>query len=333
MDRHLLQEVYQSIEDISGQPVRHTISSLLERVANCSRNASIWEAILERVDPKIVYLVQYYGDMGWALCLACRRRGIPTAELPHGRQDTSHSAYSRWLNAPSDGYSILPKVFWTWSSFEAKVIDDWSHSLQPQVHSSFIGGNPFLEAWKQGVLTLPQLPPKNDPDSLDVLATPEFCCYAIDPILETIAQAPPNWRWFLRMHPSEYNRREELRDRISQAGIENAEIDFATDEPLYGLLSQVDALFTHFSSTILEAKALGIPSVSFTPISEKLFECEARSGWLSIAEGPDACIAALQRYAQDEIGREPRPVSGTPWNLKDAIHSLHETLSVDLPIP
>ncbi len=332
-----LPSVLQIIDEKIGAKPEFSVKSIISTARQCYKYAAVWERVLSIIQPKIVYIVQYYNMFGWALCIACRRLGIPSIELPHGRQDPSHHAYGRWSPPQSNGYGNLPKVFWNWSHFEADTINAWNHCIDGNQHQSFIGGNPFLNLWKKPEPNFfPEIRAQLErkflvhPRPPNILATLDFCTYGVKPVIELIKASPPEWQWFLRMHPTELHREQELIEILQRESLPDVQVAFPTKTPLYGLLSEVDLLCSGFSTVILEAKSMGVPSVSFSNHALDIFSEEIRSGWLRVSEDTETCLTNIKAYLSGSLTPKADSESNEP--LPQTLNRLHAQVAVNLPL-
>ena len=78
------------------------------------------------------------------LLLAAKRNGIRTIDIQHGVQSENDFLFSSWTNIPTNGYELLPDIFWCWSNVEKENIDKWTVNSD-NLYSAFTGGNPVLE--------------------------------------------------------------------------------------------------------------------------------------------------------------------------------------------
>ena len=290
-------------------------------------NREIWLRYLSANQARVVYIVEYYNSYGWALCDACHELGIPTVELQHGRQDPQHHAYGRWNKCPSVGYRSLPHTFWSWSAFEQGTIEKWAAKLPK--HRSFVGGNPYIESWKlrstplvsnyiaQARARIPQL----SLCSKVVLATPSYQIDCVEQMLETIALSPKGWFWLLRLHPMETMEIGRLERSAADRGLSNVEIKLSTTFPLYCWLSLADAHFTGHSSTVIEARAFGLPSVAIQNHAARVFPEQMAEGSLHVSEDPLECSRLLDSSKRCSI-------ESCAHNLAETLQQLHYQLNL-----
>jgi hypothetical protein len=81
---------------------------------------------------------------------------------------------------------------------------------------------------------------------------------------------------------------------VRENRISNGEVDLATDLPLYALLRQMDLHLTFYSSSVLEAKDLGVPSIVVGDYGKELFSDQILSGWALPADTPEEIISGIK---------------------------------------
>jgi len=260
--------------------------------------ADLFRSHLDRIRPKVAFLVSYYNPEGFGFNLACREAGIPSVDLQHGVQGDLHPAYGRWEKTPHDGWEVLPSYFWCWSEVEHAAIHRWSATCA--THRPLIGGNLLLDRARAQVGPFPPLPvaavPGGDVRTVLVTLQPGFDGQGeLALIRETIGLACAEglrFTWWIRLHPCMGG--QETRIRAALASDKGAiEVDMPSSVPLYSLLPYVDVHLTHSSSTVIEAEAFGIGSVLFSDYGRELFAKQFASGVAVLAESPPAIVAAL----------------------------------------
>ena len=303
-------------------------SALQSSGARVAAMAWLFDLILSRTRPKIVFIVSYYHDIGYALCLACRRRGILTVDLQHGGQNGNHEAYNRWLVMPPEGYSVLPAVFWNWDKEDAQGIDDWAKALSRPWHRSLWAGHPQLAPWLDDNSSqarhfdheIAQIRKSGTFDILVALQDLERFSGNWNSLADFIAASPPSWRWWLRRHPSpSYNNGPSLRKILSvkRPGLFVTE---ASALPLPALLRNVDAVITMMSSTAFEAQNFGHRTIFLTEYARALWPQLVKSGKAEVIVD----MALLEaRLKEIEAGREDRRSKhAVPPPLEDTIPTL-----------
>lgn len=241
------------------------------------RISLFFEKKIKKVNPKIAFIVWYYGVYGMAMILACRRLSIPTVDLQHGVQGSLHAAYGGWQNVPKQGYNLLPDFFWCWSKDETEAINEWSASLP--IHKAILGGNMLLEKWNSDdlpfVMDLENIFNQLNLTGFKILVTlsPGISGPAVlDNLFKVIAQTQKEYSWMIRIHPNMLMEIDKVVSDLRSYGIYKYEMDEVSKLPLYTVLKNTDLHITHSSSTVLEACSFGIPNIIVNEYGRELYE-------------------------------------------------------------
>lgn len=279
--------------------------------------ARYYEGLLRRLDPAVALLVSYYSLEGMAFVLACRRLGIPCADIQHGVAGELHAAYGRWTCVPNDGYELLPSLFWCWSDHDAVAVRRWADSLD-DLHRALVGGNPWLNLWidgnedfvadydRQVIQAM-----RATMASTHVFVTLQFGLAQpeqLDGLLGAMVNSPRSWQWWIRLHPSVLGEREVIRALLRDHGIRRFEIDLATDLPLYAWLRHMHAHVTHSSSTVVEATAYGLPTILLSNYGADLFHEYVRAGWARVALNSSSILEAVSAQTEQRGRLDPTAV-------------------------
>jgi hypothetical protein len=285
------------------------VLNLTEDAVRLRAVAEYYKSLLSKVKPRIAFIVSYYSIDGMAFNLACSELGIPSIDIQHGVEGELHPAYGQWWKVPPDGYSLLPSIFWCWSDSEAAVIRRWSDRSNGS-HGTVVGGNPWLTVWQAGKdafiaahLERVRLMKERDSFKREVLVTLQYGlsdASVLKPLLRAMRAAPPDWRWWIRLHPVMLAERERIRDVFSVLG-RPVELDSATDMPLYALLPYMDSHVTHSSSVVLEAEAYGVPSIIFSHYGMELFPDQIHRGMAVAAYTPERIVETLLAAEQPPV--------------------------------
>ena len=266
-----------------------------------------WARYLEPIfsGTRIAFFTEYYSSRAMASILACRAVGIPTVDVQHGVAGEFHFAYGRWRCVPVGGYSLLPEWFWCWSDEDAAAIDDWAASSP---HRTTVGGVPMLPRdWCRsrglsderssslGVLRRIRVLYTLNPDEAP----------GCSPALQLVSSSPREWTWILRCHPcssnrAEWNRAARLLDRD---GLSVSD----TTEPVQFDLAEVDVHVTQYSSVVLEATALGVPTIAVDPLASLLFSAQVQRGDCVVLDPyqTDVFVREVDRLSNTRIVRQP----------------------------
>ena len=271
--------------------------------------ARVHERMLRNTQPRLAFVVGYYGVEGMAFVLACRRCGVPVVDIQHGVQGDMHPAYAAW---PAMGHgaghgtahTLLPDHFWVWSDWERDVIQHWARD---QRHAAVVGGNPWMALWHGES----NWPGTSDAASAAralrehahgrpvVLVTLQYGLHAqdqLEPLADLLREAGDRLVFWVRLHPAMLERRAAIRALLGAAG--HCELDPPTDLPLPALLACADVHLTHSSSTVMEAAQFGLRSVITTDYGAELFGPLLASGMVELSRGGASQLATtLARLA------------------------------------
>jgi len=286
----------------------------LQRIRNefilVAKYAKFFEKVLRKIKPRSAFVVSYYNVGGMAFNLACRNLGIVSIDIQHGLQGDLHWAYGRWSNIPEKGYELLPKFFWVWSEFEAEAIRRWSSRLSPW-HQPIVGRNHFLDLWRSSNNEMVKYydekignVKREKKGLIHVLYTIGYEeADKLETILNTMRQTESFCYWWLRVHPGKVKEKDVFKKLVRDNRISNGEVDLATDLPLYALLRQMDLHLTFYSSSVLEAKDLGVPSVVAGDYGKELFSDQISSGWAFPADTVEEIISGIktQFHKREEL--------------------------------
>jgi|GEM_PF-573175 len=269
--------------------------------------------ILFNVQPKAVFLVCYYSMIPMALIRACKKLGIVSVDIQHGKQGKYHGLYSHWTKIPSNGYDLLPDVFWCWGSESKHNIEKW----QPNGclnHKALVGGNCWLAKWVDGVNSVGETDgAKAFFDKIkkmrkvilvtlqpfeDLLPLPKH-------VLDGMRRSPNNWLWLIRLHPLHRNRKEQICSLIQQQGIINFEIENSTICHLYSLLRISDHHITYYSSVCYEALAFNVSTTIVDPSGLTLYEDYINRGIFNYAMTTEELLASIEKSYTKEQLKEP----------------------------
>ncbi|HEY8948823.1 MAG TPA: hypothetical protein VIM56_08050 [Rhizomicrobium sp.] len=275
--------------------------------------------VLDRVGPRMVFIVRYYCALGYALARECRRRGILSVELQHGAQNGRHEAYNGWSALPERGYEILPAVFWNWTAEDARGINTWAAGLDLPWHQGLFAGHPQLAPWlddsnprtRDFDRKIARQFNKSEGDLDILIALQDFPPY--EPIWRTLAgfieKAPRNWRWWIRRHPSPlYNKGIGIR-ALLELRQPNVITEEATSFPLPALLRHMDCVLACTSGVVMEAAAFGVKTIFLTGDARGLYANMLVQGGAEIATD----ISTLEgRLALFRAGKKARMMSAQP---------------------
>lgn len=303
----------------SGIINAHSISEDMSKIFYYAR---IFEVALRALLPKAVFLSVYYHPVGMGLMLAARRLNITTVDVQHGRLGPHHGLYTQLTAAPESGYDLLPDHVWCWGA-QTKHDVDIDKAINCRRHGGVIGGNPWLDRWLKGdppeqaaSPALKQVKSQAEKRILVSLQPWETPLPAF--VLEAMANSPPDWRWWLRLHPLRRHTAPEITSLLDQHGISNYNVADATDLPLFSLLKTCDHHVTAFSSVAMEALAFGLRTTLFTETGHQIFLGYVNARTFSVAYTSDALVSAIKRDLASPPVSEDHPFIDTRSGLAES---------------
>jgi len=302
--------------------------------------AGIYDILLRIIKPKVVFLVSYYGD-SMALNIACRRLGIPSIDIQHGRQGPEHIAYGKFLRIPPDGYELLPSHFWCWGNYEAETIRTWSRP-ESKYHKPLVGGNLFLNQWLSSDLDVVR---SYDAIIANVLKEKQFqksVLYTLngleskeylDSLFQVISENKQDYFWWIRFHPCRLNQEEAICTYINNDInlVDHTNIFEANQLPIHSILRNVDFHVTELSSTVIEAYMLGVPSMIIGEEGGKIYDKEIEAGW-ALSVPNVTSLGEPIKSSFFEVSTKARPGEHDPFNLEEncALNFVLTTVSSDV---
>jgi len=233
--------------------------------------------------------VSYYNEIGMAYNYSCNFNNVPVIDIQHGAINKYHPAYARWKKLPEFGYKLLPKFFWCWSQNEAGIIRNWNTGYE-KYHEPIIGGNLYLQKWKSGNDAtvkhfddlLESFKKNKNINKVILYSFNNVSDMELSKTLKLINIINKTFRdkffIFLRIHPGHKNQILKIKKFFIDNGVENIDIENATNFPLYSLLRLADLHITEYSSTAIEAREFGIKTIFIHKIGKTLFSSLIETG-------------------------------------------------------
>jgi len=257
------------------------LKSLRRRVSQVFLYRDLYRRYLLKIRPSVGINDGYYALEAMGFSLACRELNILSIEIQHGVQGKNHFAYRTWSKFPTQGYALLPNIFWCWNEEDCQNIREWTNRIR-DYHWPVTGGNPCLQIFsKRGEDLLSSLSGSFGQDragTLHILFTLQSFYELPTFLIEAVRNSPSEWVWLFRVHPQYWETREVVRKTITEEGLTNCLIEEASDVPLGVLLQRVDVHVTEFSSSVLEAHSMGVYSVVINQKGADLYGEKIRQG-------------------------------------------------------
>lgn len=224
--------------------------------------SSLFEAVLRKYNPQLVFFVCYYRSEAMALSLACRRLNIKAVEVQHGAQNDLHGMYTNWNDLPEGGYDLMPDVFWMWGSIPGGRVLEWAQKTER--HKVFVGGNLWLAYMKGKLATGLNFrggeSSTSKTNKAKILVSLQGDDLIPDFFLGWLEKHASSYSWYFRDHP-----RLPLSTKMKSKLSSYAEKDITevSVSCLYSMLVDMDLHMTGFSTVAFEALAFNVSTVFF----------------------------------------------------------------------
>ncbi len=223
---------------------------------------SIYTHVFKNTKPKAVFMECYYGNPNYlGATLAAKEFNIKMIDIQHGV--SFDPMYLGWNKMPKTGYELLPDIFWVWSNYDIKTIQE--SRKNSTVLAPVLGGN----LWYKKYL---EIKPNTEHDKIlaelrskyerTILITldhsgPMYTC-----LFEAIRCSSKNWLWLVRFHPHDYKDPGYRERYIAEFNkFSNVHYEHSTKCNLFNLLNIVDFNISRYSSVCIEALTFKVPSI------------------------------------------------------------------------
>lgn len=263
--------------------------------------------LLQRIKPRVVFVICYYSADMLALVWACRTLGITTVDIQHGQQGPYHGMYNNWTASPPEGYAMVPDRFFCWGQPVKTYQEDRlpAHRTRP---FSIVAGHPWIGLWRQAEAfsfspALARYCAQLDPSRTILVGLQPTEALMPDALPGAMRRTPDRF-WLLRLHPHQRHRIAQIDSFLKAAGVTNFEVEIATVAPLYALFRHVGHLLTQFSSVAWEAVAFDLPVTIIDPLGFDTYRSAIESGLMGYAATADAIAAAIAAPRRAVSGAE-----------------------------
>jgi hypothetical protein len=307
---------------------RLDVKQIVRKVRAISALSEYFIKILLKSEAEVGMVVCYYGIYGMAFNLACRRLGIPSVDIQHGVAGELHRAYGRWEKVPAQGYELLPSIFWCWSESEELAINHWNSKCK-KYHKAIVGGNLWMDMWLDSRNYIVQF--YNDlvrdlvklKHQKNILLTMQPGIKCSEFVLRAIADSPPEWSWWIRLHPAMLSEKKSIYELFYSNNIRNIEIENASRLPLMALLNHTDVHVTGWSTVVLEADFFGVPSIVTHQAGEQLYRRQIDCGTVISSFTTESLLSAIQEQLNKKyIGNIQKQINLNPNSNSKVLLSL-----------
>lgn len=231
---------------------------------------SLFTELLTKSKVKTIFIVCFYSAYNMGITRAAARLGISTVDMQHGVQGKNNIAYSHWI-LPKEGYNTLPNFFLCWDVKDTDLINSWAKGSP---HKAFTGGDLWSETLRfdDPKIELKNKLPSVPTGDLTVLFSLQPAKDEIPLNLVNAIKASTNIQWWFREHPLYRKDPNSIRTTLNELGISNkVKLGAVSDLPIPVILSKVDLHITNWSSVVLDAEKVGVPSIIIHPIGKDVF--------------------------------------------------------------
>ena len=244
------------MRNMEGSPLHDKLADgALETAARAlTTYTRAFTELLQEEAVTAVFVVPYHSQVGMALCAAARANNIPAIDIQHGIIGRPNPHYEIDVDVE---FNCVPTHLWLWSANGVET-----PRLGPGCRS-FVGGNPAYALVHDARRANLEWEVETGSYAKEILVT---LSRGLAPgmLAELIETSPATWRWWLRLHPSDYLAGVRSHPAIEPfLGMPNCEWKRANELPLPMLLEIADVHFTKSSSTVIEARLHGLPTVFY----------------------------------------------------------------------
>jgi len=294
---------------------------------------SAFEAVLRRVDPELAVVVVSYGREPFVA--ACRRRGVPVAELQHGVLSDYHLGYAYSGDRTK---RTFPDYFLSWGPFWNDAAD-----LPLPDDRVFHVGYPWIEARADptGAATSaradPDGPPASDgtagvdgptvADRRVVFVSQGPVGAALSKAAVETAESAPALDVVYKLHPGEYSRWQ--RDYPWLADAPLAVVD-GSGPGLYELFAGADTQVGAFSTALFEGLYFGLDTYVLDLPGSSYMDRLVAEGVAVRVDTAAALVDALAGGSSGPAasdGRSPDPVDIDRFFRPDALANVADALA------
>jgi len=297
---------------------------IYEKVKEVIEIAGVFHEFFLKTSPRAIFLVWFHYPVAMGIVMAAKRLGISTVDLQHGQPHNDHTSYMHWTVTPSDGYELLPDLFWVSSpSVKHNVLE----STDCPPFKPIVGGNWQMKFWKtrmvaederMNALVSTGSYKKVILITLNVINTRQDVKGEIqlpDHLLSIWADSPKSWLWLLRSHPGISVSKEYVKSYLKAKSCLNYDFELVSALPLPVVLRHVTHHVTCCSSAVWDALEMGVASALIHRHGYKVYLSEIDKGIFVDAldkESLRTFLADEPTGNHSELGGTPH--SGSHWN-------------------
>lgn len=287
----------------------------LDQINLLDNYGALFNEILARTQPKVVFLQCYHNLITMALLRSCRSSETISVDVQHGKQGKYHGFYTHWTKIPEEGYEFLPDYFWCWGEQTKRNIEIWQPAQCVQ-HRPIVGGNLWLSKWVEDNGFRLDEAEEEFLSSLKrvgkvVLVSVQYKFPLKDlfpaHLVKGMRKSPNEWLWLIRLHPMQRDLRGAICRLMKDYDIQNYEINYASSCALCPLLRRSHHHVTCWSSVCYEALSFAVSTTIIHPIGKRLYKDYIDRGIFGYADSSDAILTSIRRGSGTIELIEPTP--------------------------
>lgn len=270
---HLMKqaEYVRFIDELSTE--LNTINIKLEETLNqIYREVLIWKLVykqlFKKTKPEISFCLCYYSSEFYGMCAAAYEMNIISVDLQHGGQGMYHTAY-KFLRLPKLGYTVLPKVFWTWDELSTQFIQSWTKNSW---HKVVNGGNCWVNFINSQYTTVKSI--ENEKKIILVTLQNSLKPIIDDCLVDAIKKTDETrFVWWLRYHPrmTQLEKNDVSNSIVSNNLEKKVNVEYASSIPLPVALLKCSVHLSKYSGSILEAALMNKINIIIDELGKEAF--------------------------------------------------------------
>ncbi len=244
----------------------------------------------------VVSLYHDYSGGTIALVLACRQKGIPVFELPHGTVGKHLFTLTDWSCIPDEGYDFVPDGVLCWEMGLKHILESSVNSSVNLIPVEIPLNLRFPKSLKiknnQSYNNLKLLVSTSD---LVVMFAGQPGVGLTPSIFKSILlSAPKSWFWLIRLHTYDHQMVSTWIDIFNLLGINNYDIDIINNISIMEAIDISDHVITSFSSVVYDALAMGTPSTIISKLGLDCYEDEIKSNLFHYHQSVEKILENIQ---------------------------------------
>lgn len=305
-------EMLTEVMELVTNGVQLSEQAIITKLNYIESYTAFFEDLLRALKPKAVFLICFYDIINMALIKTCKKLGVVSVDLQHGKQGKYHGLYTHWMKLPERGYDFLPDYFWNWGDESRSNINQRS-PVDIQHHLPLVGGNLWLNKWKLDDWYVENEEEKKFYARLAKLE--KVILYSAQPIdvpfpphvLEAMRASPETWLWLIRLHPGQKGEQENIQKTLEASGVCCFEISQAISLPLYALLKRCDYHVTCWSTVCYEALVFNVPTSIVHENGRIFYQEYIAKGIFFDALSSEELLKQIKQYTGKNIVPESSP--------------------------